>query len=117
LFEVKESTETENTYIDVVYQPTLTTVQIGLKGTDFNSTGKAKLNPGDFYDKEVGFHLALGRALEKFGRKMANLASANSETMHQHDQRIKQERQIERLLETLTEPRQERHELTETNPE
>lgn len=65
------------------------------------ATGRAKLNPSDLYSEEVGINIALGRALEKVGRKLAKSAEKRALTyeqaMKEWDRQAKDERDLARL--------------------
>jgi len=63
--------------------------------------GKARWNSIDYYDPEIGKQLALGRALQKYGRKLANLAEKQSCSPGEYKARQKRERIVQEFGEVF----------------
>src|ERR1051325_10028252 len=65
------------------------------------SRGKARWNPIDYFDPEIGKTLALGRAMEKYGRKLSNLAKQRSCSPGEYKARQKRERIVQEFGEVF----------------
>jgi len=63
--------------------------------------GKARWNPIDHFDPEIGHQIALGRALEKFGRKLAAYNERLAVSEGQHKRNIKDIKKDLRLVERV----------------
>lgn len=63
--------------------------------------GKARWNPIDFFDAEIGEGIALGRAMAKFGKNLATFWQAQSGSVGEHNRRLKEQREIQEIGEVF----------------
>ncbi len=76
------STDVEITFFDDLGAPVVA------------ANGHTKLNPTDIFDSGVGVSIALGRAMERFGRKFTTWAESQSETPSLRKVRIRETKRI-----------------------